>query len=328
MIDLTTKYMGFTLKNPVIIGSSGLTNSVAAVKEHASNGAAAVVLKSLFEEQIRMEAQKNIDMAGSDNLYTEAQDYISNYIRAHNLNEYLKLIEDCRKSVDIPVFASINCVTSDEWPAFAQKIESAGASGLELNVFILPSDFSRDAEENENTYFKIVDQVKKYVKIPVSLKISYHFTNLAQMIQKLSFTGISGIVLFNRFFSPDFDLINRQIVPSHIFSNPADLSVSLRWVGIMYDRVRCDICASTGIHDASGVIKQIMAGANAVQMVSSIYKNGSKYIKVVLEEMEKWMENNGFHSLSEMRGQMSQARIKDPAGFERVQFMKYFAGID
>lgn len=328
MVDLTTKYMGFTLKNPIIIGSSGLTNSVTSVKDLAAKGAAAVVLKSLFEEQIRMETMQNIQIAGGDNLYPDAHDYISNYVRANNISQYLKLIEDCRKSVTIPVIASINCVTSDEWPAFAKKIENAGASGLELNLFILPSDFSRDAEDNENTYFKVIDEVKKYVKIPVSLKISYYFTNLAQMIQKLSFTGISGIVLFNRFFSPDFDLVNRQVIASNVFSTPGELTISLRWIGIMYDRVRCDLCASTGIHDAEGVIKQILAGANAVQMVSSIYKNSSDHIISVLEGIEKWMENNGFASLESMRGLMSQAKIKDPAGFERVQFMKYFSVIE
>jgi len=328
MIDLSTKYLGFNLKNPIIAGSSGLTNSVAAVKELAQSGAGAVVLKSLFEEQIRMEIDQNIHIAGGDNLYSEAQDYISNYTRAHNLSEYLKLIEASKRAVDIPVFASINCVTYDEWPAFAKKIESAGADALELNVFILPSDFSRNSDDNENTYFKIVEEILKHVKIPVSLKISYYFTNLSQMIQKLSFTGIKGIVLFNRFYSPDFDLSGKQIVSSNLFSSPGDISTSLRWIGIMYNRVRCDLCASTGVHTAEGVIKQMFAGANAVQMVSALYKNGTNYIKDVLKGIEEWLTNNNYSGIEEIRGQMSQSKIKDPAAFERVQFMKYFAGID
>jgi len=328
MADLSTNYMGLKLKNPIIVGSSGLTNSLTNIKDHAKNGAAAVVLKSLFEEQIRMESQQNIEVAGGDNLYTEAHDYISNYVRAHRLNEYLKLIEDCKRHTDIPVIASVNCVTADEWPAFAKKFENAGADGIELNVFILPSDFSRSADDNENTYFKVVEEVSKYVKIPISLKISYYFTNLAQMIQKLSFTGIKGIVLFNRFYGPDFDIINRKVTASNIFSTPEEISVSLRWIGIMYNRVRCDLCASTGIHDSDGLTKQIMAGANAVQIASAIYKKGSSHISTMLKDFEKWMRDNKIANLEQIRGEMSQEKIKDPAGFERVQFMKYFAGID
>ena len=278
MTDLSTKYLGFDLKSPIIVGSSGLTNSVIAVKEHADNGAGAVVLKSLFEEQIRMESEQNIQNVGSDNLYAEAQDYISNYTKDHNLDKYLQLIEDCKKEVDIPVIASINCVSADGWPEFASKIEKAGADALELNVFILPSDFARGTDENETVYFKIVEEVQKYCTLPLSLKISYYFTNLAQMIQKLSFTGIKGLTLFNRFFSPDFDLKTKKVVAANLLSNPAELTTSLRWIGIMYDRVRCDLAASTGVHDGEGVVKQILAGANAVQVVSALYKNGNSHL--------------------------------------------------
>ncbi|MBT3801223.1 MAG: dihydroorotate dehydrogenase-like protein, partial [Bacteroidetes bacterium] len=320
--------LGFDLKSPIIVGSSGLTNSVIAVKEHADNGAGAVVLKSLFEEQIRMESEQNIQNVGSDNLYAEAQDYISNYTKDHNLDKYLQLIEDCKKEVDIPVIASINCVSADGWPEFASKIEKAGADALELNVFILPSDFARGTDENETVYFKIVEEVQKYCTLPLSLKISYYFTNLAQMIQKLSFTGIKGLTLFNRFFSPDFDLKTKKVVAANLLSNPAELTTSLRWIGIMYDRVRCDLAASTGVHDGEGVVKQILAGANAVQVVSALYKNGNSHLVQIKNGLIKWMEDNGHKSLNEFRGKMSQSVINDPAAYERVQFMKYFSGIE
>ncbi|MBC8344128.1 MAG: dihydroorotate dehydrogenase-like protein [Bacteroidetes bacterium] len=328
MTNLSTKYLGFDLKSPIIVGSSGLTNSVFAVKEHADNGAGAVVLKSLFEEQIRMESEQNIQISGSNNLYPEAQDYISNYTLEHNLDKYLQLIEDCKQEVDIPVIASINCVTSDGWPQFASKIEKAGADGLELNVFVLPTDFSRGTDENENVYFKVVKEVMKYTSLPLSLKISYFFTNLAQMIQKLSFTGIKGLTLFNRFFSPDIDLKHNKIVAANLLSEPGELTTSLRWIGVMYDRVRCDLAASTGIHNGEAVVKQILAGADVIHLVSALYKNGNNHLKIITNELKDWMTQNKYKSIEEFRGKMSQTVINDPAAYERVQFMKYYSGIE
>jgi dihydroorotate dehydrogenase (fumarate) len=286
-----------------------------------------VVLKSLFEEQIRMESEHSIQAGGADNLYTEAQDYISNYTREHSLNQYLNFIRDVKKEVSIPIIASINCVTSEEWPSFAQKIEKAGADAIELNVFILPSDFTRGNDDNENVYFKVVEEVKRYVNIPVALKISYYFTNLAQMIQRLSFTGVSGLVLFNRFFSPDIDLKNMTVVPSNLMSEPSEISTSLRWIAIMAERVKCDLCASTGVHDGLGVAKQILAGADAVQVVSTLYKNKSAYLKNIVSDFENWMKENKFEKIDDFKGKMSQIKSKNPASFERVQFMKYFSEI-
>jgi dihydroorotate dehydrogenase (fumarate) len=328
MTNIRTNYLGFELKSPIVVGSSGLTNSVAAVKEHAENGAGAIVLKSLFEEQIRMESEHSIQASGADNLYAEAQDYISNYTKEHNLDKYLNLISDCKKNVDIPVIASINCVTSEGWPEFASKIEKAGADALELNVFVLPSDFARGTDENESLYFKIVDEVQKYTKLPLSLKISYYFTNLAQMIQKLSFTGIKGLTLFNRFFSPDIDLNHHKIVAANLLSEPAELTTSLRWIGIMHDRVRCDLAASTGVHNGEAVVKQILAGANVVHVVSTLYKHGNAHLKKMHEELINWMGKNNHQQLNDFRGKMSQSVIKDQAAYERVQFMKYFSGIE
>jgi dihydroorotate dehydrogenase (fumarate) len=228
--------------------------------------------------------------------------------------------------VSIPVIASINCVTAEQWTYFPKRIEQAGADALELNIFILPTDLSRTGEQNENLYFDIIREVKKQISIPVAVKISYYFSNLASMIKKISETGIDGMVLFNKFYNPDFDLDDFVVTSTNVLSSPTDISNSLRWMAIMSQRVDCDLAASTGIHDGDGVIKQILAGANTVQIVSTVYKNGPEQIKKILAQMNNWMDLKRFSSLNDFRGKMSQSKSKDPAAYERVQFMKYFRG--
>jgi dihydroorotate dehydrogenase (fumarate) len=210
--------------------------------------------------------------------------------------------------------------------SFAKQLEEAGADALELNMFFLPSEFDRTSEEKEKAYFQIIEKVQKEVRIPIALKISYYFSNLGPMIQNLSNTGIAGLVLFNRFYSPDFDIEKLEVVSSNVFSNPSDVTISLRWIGIMAERVHCDLAASTGVHDGAALIKQILAGANAVQVVSALYKHGKGHIATMLETLEGWMKKKGFNSLSDFRGKLSQAKSSNPAVYERVQFMKYFGG--
>jgi dihydroorotate dehydrogenase (fumarate) len=222
----------------------------------------------------------------------------------------------------------VNCVTSEEWPIFAKRFEEAGADALELNVFVLPSDMNRSAEDNEKVYFEVVERVRNEIKIPIALKISFYFSNLATTIQKLSNTGIAGLVLFNRFFSPDIDIDNMKITPINIYSVPPDISISLRWIAIMYGRVGCDLAASTGIHFGHSVIKQLLAGANTVQVVSTLYKHGIEYMGTLKDELSYWMDNKGYETIDQFRGKMSQQNIKDPAAYERVQFMKHFSGKD
>jgi dihydroorotate dehydrogenase (fumarate) len=329
MASLATRYMGLELRNPVIVGSSGLTHSVENVIELEKNGAGAVVLKSLFEEQIRFEISKTMNQAEShDSYYPEAQDYISNYSRMHHVDNYLKLISDCKKAVSIPVTASINCVSAEEWIAFAKRIEEAGADALELNVFILPADPNFSGEQNEKIYFDIVDQVKKEVTIPIALKISYHFSGLAKTALKLSWAGVKGMVLFNRFYSPDINVENLKVVPSNVFSTPEEISTSLRWVAMLSDRLYCDIAASTGVHDGKGVVKQLLAGAKAVQIATTLYKNGFGRIGEMLSYLETWMDKNNFKTTEEFIGMLSLKKTENPASWERVQFMKHFAGIE
>lgn len=320
--------MGLKLCSPVIIGSSGLTNSIDNIIEFEKRGAGAIVLKSLFEEQIKYEISSTASLQSSSNYYPEAHDYIANYSHNHRVGEYLSLIKDAKKAVKIPVIASINCITADEWTSFARKIEEAGADALELNIFIMPSDPNMGAEQNEQIYFSILEEVNKQVKIPVSLKISYYFSGLAKTALKLSWAGAKGIVLFNRFYSPDINIETMKVVATNVFSTPEEITTSLRWVAMLSDRLYCDIAASTGVHDSTGLIKQLLAGAKAVQIASTLYKNGFNRIDEMNDGLRTWMERHGYKETTEFIGSMSFKKTENPAAYERVQFMKHFAGIE
>lgn len=328
MVNLETTYMGLKLKNPLIVGSSGLTNSVENIIEIEKNGAGAVVLKSLFEEQISHAASNTLAQNEMANYYPEAEDYIKQYTRMADVEKYIDLIKSAKDKVDIPIIASVNCISNTEWVDFAKRIEQAGADALELNIFVLPSDISKDGADNEAVYFEIVKSIKKVVNIPVALKISYYFSGLAKTVNALSWSGIDGLVLFNRFYSPDFDIETLEVKPSYIFSNPSDLSLSLRWVAMLSNHVNCDIAASTGVHDGRALIKQLLAGAKAVQIASVLYKKGFKEIGSMLEDLESWMERKNFTSLDQFTGRLSVKKTDNPAAFERVQFMKHFSGIE
>jgi dihydroorotate dehydrogenase (fumarate) len=316
------------LKNPVIAGSSGLTNSVKNVRDFEANGAGAVVLKSIFEEEIAFEYEDILKEASEEGVNLDQFDYYDFHIKGEKLDKYTSLIEECKKNVSIPVIASINCVYSHEWTSFAKQLQTAGADALELNMFFLPTEFDRTTEEKEKAYFQIIDKVQKEVTIPIALKISYYFSNLGPMIQKLSETGVAGLVLFNRFYSPDIDIDKMEVVSSSVFSAPSDLPISLRWIAIMAERVKCDLAASTGVHDGNALIKQILAGADAVQIASTLYKNGKGQIGEMLKTLEEWMAKQDFSKLADFKGKMSQAKSSNPAAYERVQFMKYFGGVN
>jgi dihydroorotate dehydrogenase (fumarate) len=330
MADLTTRYMGLTLRNPIIIGSSLLTSTVDKMVDLEKNGVGAVVLPSLFEEQIRMEIDETLRSADSENLiyskYSESIDYIDLHLKEKGLNNYLDLIRDAKKALVIPVIASVNCVTSKNWPAFAKKIDEAGADALELNIAISPFD-SRSSEQIENEHFEIIHLVRKEISIPLSVKISPYFTNPVNFVERLSHSGILGIVLFNRLYHPDFSIDTFEATGANKYSSPGDFSNTLRWVALLSNKVKCGLAASTGIHSASTAIKMLLAGSATVQMVSAIYQNGPSYIPDVLADIEEWMDSKNFSSIDQFRGKMSQEKLKNPAAFERVQFMKYISGI-
>ena len=328
MADLTTVFAGLTLKNPVIVGSSGLSDTVENLAELEKNGAAAVVLKSLFEEEILKEINASLHKMSSDGfLYPETVDYYDFYETPDEATvSYLSQIQAAKKCISIPVIASINCMTASQWTYFPRQVQQAGADALELNIFNLPSDFNRTAEQNENMYFEIIREVKKQVTIPLVVKLSYYFSNLATFLQKVSNTGIDGLVLFNRFYNPDFDIESLEFTSGAVLSNPSDIYLSLRWIGILAGRSGCSLAGSTGIHDGTAVIKQLLAGAHAVEIASTLYKNGNSQIQTMLNELENWMNRKEYTSIDQFRGLLSQSKSSNPAAYERVQFMKYFRG--
>jgi dihydroorotate dehydrogenase (fumarate) len=328
MADLRTKYLGLELRNPVIVGSCGLTNSIEKIIDIEKAGAGAVVLKSLFEEQITFQAERTLSQTEANYSYPEARDYISNYSKENDISNYLKLIKDCKSNISIPVIASINCVSAAEWTSFARKMQDAGADAIELNIFVLPSDPKKVPDQNEQVYFDITQAIMKEVTIPVSVKTSYYFSGLAKTMLKLSWTGIKGVVLFNRFFSPDIDIEKFEVTSANVFSSPEELSISLRWVAMLSDRLHCDIAASTGVHSGAQVVKQLLAGAKAVQVASAVYKNGTPVITDMIHFLEEWMTRHQFGKTSDFIGKMSFKEAENPAAYERVQFMKHFAGIE
>ena len=334
-MDLSTQYLGLELKNPIIVGSSGLTSSLEKVKTAEKSGAAAVVLKSIFEEEVALEYndfKKSSAVSGDGKTFEydgriNPIEYYPYVAREENLIQYVNLIEACKKAVSIPVIASINCfLKSIEWISYAKKLEAAGADALELNMFFPPTDFNETRPDKEGVYFKVTEEVTQKLTIPTALKISHYFTDLGPMIQKLSKTGIGGMVLFNRFFTPDFDIDNLKITNSFVFSTPAELAISLRWIAIMAEKVECDLAASTGIHDGDAVIKQLLAGANAVQVASCLYQNGMKHIGAMLERIHGWMSHHRFKNIHHFRGKLSQDNSVDPSVYERAQFLRYYGG--
>lgn len=326
MINLETKYMGLKLKNPIIVASSGLTNSIEKIKDLESAGAGAVVLKSIFEEQINNEVSDLINR-DPQNLYPEAEDYIWNYTRNNSITRHLNLLSEAKKETEIPIIASINCMSASEWTVFAKDFENAGADALELNLFFVPTARLRSSEEIEQLYLKIVSEVKKQVTIPVSVKIGYYYTNLVSMADRLVAHGANALVLFNRFYEPDIDIEKMQITSAEVFSSPADIRRSLRWIGLISSQLpKVEIAASTGIHDGEAVIKQLLAGAQTVQVCSGIYINGSQLIAGMLNDLTAFMKKQNFKKIEDFRGRLSYKNIPDPMQYERAQFMKYFSG--
>jgi dihydroorotate dehydrogenase (fumarate) len=324
MANIKTTFLGLELSSPIIVGSSELNNSTERLKKHEAAGAGAIVLRSLFEEQILMD----IDADRLNNMYdsyqyVEAQ--IGYYLKKNTIDTYLKFIKEAKQAVKIPVIASINCVSDSEWINFSKQIEEQGADALEINMFIMPANVEMTGEAIEKMYIEIAEKITQVISIPVVLKIGTYFTGMANFIQKLSKTPISGLVLFNKFYSPAVDIEKERLVTAPIFSKTEDNANTLRWIGILSGKVDCDLVASTGIHSAQDVISNLLVGAQAVQMVSSIYKNGDEHISNVLEELKQWMNKKNYKTIDDFRGKLSQKAIKNPMLFERAQFMKYFA---
>lgn len=328
MANLETQYLGLKLRNPLIAGSSGFNQKIENLIELEKNGIGAIVLKSLFEEQIRFEYKKQMVDAQNHIAYPEADDYIRQYTMQNEVEKYLSFIAEAKKAVSVPIIASVNCYSASEWVTFAKRIEEAGADAIELNIFLLPSDETTTATSIEKQYTDIVDKVLENTNLPVAVKLGSYFTDLSRFFVQLSWKKIKGLVLFNRPFSPDINIDDFKITATNMFSHDGEISTSLRWIALLSDKVQCDLCASTGIHDGAGVVKQILAGAASTQIASILYKKGPSEVRNILSFVEQWMDKNQFASLNDFRGKMSYKSSANPAGFERVQFMKYFSGIE
>lgn len=321
-MDLSTKYLGLTLKNPIVVSSSKLTGTLPNIKACADAGAGAVVLKSLFEEQIITKTEASLKRNEMYFWYPEASDYVVEISKGSGVNDYLKLIRDAKAAVDIPIIASINCVSPVEWPVFAKKIEEAGADAIELNIAIFPFDKKISSQQIEDMYVEILKAVKAQVSIPVSVKMGRYFTNIFAMANRLADEGADGLVLFNRFYNPDVDIANMKVVTDNIFSSPDEKSIPMRWIALLSaDGINCDLAASTGIHYSIGVVKQLLAGATVTQLCTTLYQNGIPYIREIVSGIEDWMKKNHFKKIDDFRGLVNK-KTENTAAFERMQYMR------
>lgn len=322
MADLKTTFAGLTLKNPVIISSSGLTNSADKNVKLEAAGAGAIVLKSLFEEQIMLEA----DRLRNPSYYPEGSDYLAEYIRNHKLVEYLELIKESKKRCTIPVIASINCYTNSEWVDFAKQIEEAGADALEVNILALQSDIQYIYGSFEQRHIDILQEIRKNVRIPVIMKLGSNLTNPIALIDQLHANGAAAIVLFNRFYQPDIDVEKMEHSSGDVFSNNSDFSMTLRWIGIASAQVsKMDYAASGGTHKPEAIVKAILAGASAIEVCSAIYQNTNLFIGELNRYLSAWMERKGFERISQFKGKLNAKDVEGINTFERTQFLKYFS---
>ncbi len=326
MPDLSTTYMGLSLKNPLVVASSGITKSVDKIVDCENAGAGAVVIKSVFEEVL---AREDYGIADSAAYHTEAIDYLRSELEMqYGPQEYCDIISDAKAKVDIPVIASINCLSTKWWPNYAQQFEQAGADALELNVFKTATSVNEDGESVENLYFDILKTVKEHVKIPVSLKIGIYFTALPHFAAQLAQKGADGIVLFNRFTEPDIDIDKLSLKTTFTFSTSYDIYKPLRWTALLAGQIGCDIAATTGVKSAKDAIKLLLAGANCVQIASLLYQKGIDSLQDILNEMDAWMKANSFTTISDFRGKLSFRKTTTPDQYLRAQFLEKIRGVE
>ncbi|WP_020614296.1 dihydroorotate dehydrogenase-like protein [Sediminispirochaeta bajacaliforniensis] len=326
MADLSTTYMNIPMKNPIMVSSSPLTANLRGLEKCEAAGAGAVVLKSLFEEQISHDASRMIGGLDFD-AHADAYDFLRDSSRDYYLNEYLDLVEKAKEKLSIPVIASVNCVSAGNWTEYAQRFEAVGADALELNIFIIPSDAGTDGSEIEKEYFSILKKVKKQVSIPLSVKLGPHFSGMAKTISELSKEGASGITLFNRFYRPDLDIEKLKLSAGPVLSVPEEMGMVLQWIALMSGEVESDLSASTGIYDGAAAVKQLLAGAKTVQLCSSLIKNGTGTITEILDFLSDWMERKGFGTIADFNGMLCQERSNRPEAYERSQYIKALVGI-
>jgi dihydroorotate dehydrogenase (fumarate) len=323
-MNLTTQYLGLTLKNPVVASSSRLTGTIDSLKQIAEAGAAAVVLPSLFEEQINQEGRV-LDhyLTHSSHSHAEALSYFPD-LATYNIgpDSYLELVARAKQATGIPVIGSLNGVSAGGWTRYARLIQEAGADALELNIYYIPTDGDLTGAEVEQMYLDVLRDVRQSVSIPVAVKLSPHFSSVPNMARRLTEAGANGLVLFNRFYQPDFDLDQLEVAPRLHLSTSDDLRLPLRWTAILYGRVQADLALTGGVHTSEDVLKAMMAGARVAMMTSALLQEGPGHIAAVLDGMAQWMEEHEYESVAQMQGSMSQKHVAEPAAFERANYMK------
>ncbi|MBR4137221.1 MAG: dihydroorotate dehydrogenase-like protein [Bacteroidales bacterium] len=320
-MDLTTSYLGLKLKNPIVVGSSTFTGTVEGIVNCAKAGAGAVVLKSLFEEQILSDIKKEEGYTDIYNSNPDADLYMKTFLRGNEIAIYENLIREAKKSVDIPIIASINCADKGEWTSFAKELQDAGADALELNISVSPFDKDMASKNIEDEVVSIFNEVKKTVTIPVSVKLGNHFTNIGNIAFRLSMAGAAGLVLFNRFYNPTIDIENMKVVPGSALSVEEENSDTLRWISLLSAQgIPCCLSASTGVHKAEDVVRQLLAGATTVQVCSTLYRNGVKHVADLVAGLEAWMKKHNFNNIGEFKGKCSASA--DVKVFERLQYLR------
>ena len=323
-MDLSTNYLGLKLRTPLVVAASPLSEEIDQIKRMEDAGAAAVVIYSLFEEQLRRDRYElNHNMEQGTFSYPEALTYFPEPESFHlGPEEYLKHIGDAKKAVKIPIIASLNGSSAGGWTQYAKAIQEAGADALELNIYYIPTDLNLTGAQVEQTYLDILKAVKAEVTIPVAVKLSPFFSNFANMAKRLDEAGANGLVLFNRFYQPDIDLDSLEVKPNILLSTPMAMRVPLRWVAILYDRVRASLAATSGIHRASDALKMLMAGADVTMLCSVLIRHGIPHIGAIERDLGAWLEEHEYASIQQLRGSLSQKNCSDPSAFERAQYMR------
>jgi dihydroorotate dehydrogenase (fumarate) len=321
MADLSTTYMGLNLATPLVLASSSLTNKVENFQSAEQHGAGAVVLRSLFEEQIEAVDTALQEALGKNaEISAEAQSFFPRQVIGPQ--EYLRLIGNAKKAVRIPVIASLNCVAPGSWSGYAKQIEEAGADGLEVNLYGVQADPTVSGAEVENRYHEVISAIRDTVQIPVAVKLSPFFSALANTVARFDAVGVQAFVLFNRFLQPDFALDKLSLRNDMSLSQPGEMLLPLRWIALLHGRIKADLSASTGIHDAAGVIKMLLAGATTVQLAAALVKNGVPYLAKLRDGLEDFMDKRGYANIEDFRGTLSQRVIREPGAFERAQYVQ------
>ncbi len=324
MVDLRTTYLGMQLKHPIVASASPLSERPDNIKRMEDAGAAAVVMFSLFEEQIKQEAAalEHFMSVGTDS-YAEALSYFPALEEFHaGPDRYLEILYRAAQSVDIPIIASLNGITNEGWIGYAQKMQEAGAKGIELNIYYIPADINVSGREVEQRYLDITRAVKASVSIPVSLKLSAYFSSLGYMAKQFDDAGADGLVLFNRFYQPDLDIESMEVEPSLNLSSRNQIRIRLLWIALLHGRIKASLAASTGVDTHVEVIKYLMAGADAVMTTSALLRHGIGHLRTLVDGVIEWMEQRGYESVAQMKGSMSQKNVADPTAFERANYIK------